>query len=41
MTLGDMCTYSIKAAQVEATNIKAMTDKGIDLMRNLTKHNDY
>lgn len=30
MTIGDIRTYSIKAAQVEATNLKAMTDKGID-----------
>ena len=30
ITIGDVRTYSIKAAQVEATNLKAMTDKGID-----------
>ena len=30
MTIGDIRTYSIKSAQVEATNLKAMTDKGID-----------
>lgn len=30
ITIGDIRTYSIKAAQVEATNLKAMTDKGID-----------
>ena len=30
MTIGDVRTYSIKMAQVEATNLKAMTDKGID-----------
>ena len=30
MTIGDIRTYSIKVAQVEATNLKAMTDKGID-----------
>lgn len=30
MTIGDIRTYSIKAAQIEATNLKAMTDKGID-----------
>lgn len=30
MTIGDVRTYSIKGAQVEAINLKAMTDKGID-----------
>ena len=30
ITIGDVRTYSIKSAQVEATNLKAMTDKGID-----------
>lgn len=30
ITIGDIRTYSIKAAQVEATKLKAMTDKGID-----------
>lgn len=30
ITIGDIRTYSIKAAQVEATNLKATTDKGID-----------
>jgi len=30
ITIGDVRTYSIKAAQIEATNLKAMTDKGID-----------
>lgn len=30
MTIGDIRTYSIKAAQIEATNLKATTDKGID-----------
>ncbi len=30
ITIGDISTYSIKAAQIEATTLKAMTDKGID-----------
>ena len=30
ITIGDISTYSIKAAQIEATILKAMTDKGID-----------
>ena len=30
MTIGDVRTYSIKMAQVEATNLKDMTDKGVD-----------
>jgi hypothetical protein len=30
MTIGDERNYSIKAAQAEATNLKSMTDKGID-----------
>ena len=29
-TIGDVSTYSIKAAQTEATRLKSMTDKGVD-----------
>ena len=30
ITIGDVRTWSIKQAHDEATNLKAMTDKGID-----------